>query len=88
MSKAGKAGPDVGICVGSDLFQYGRVPKETRTLEVLAGGFLQIQEYRQDATKVNYAVNVWGPLELPINYIKQERANDDGKEFSEEYRKS
>ena len=87
MSKDGKAGPDVGACEGSDLFQYDRVPKETRALELLAGGFLQIQEYRQDATKVNYAVNVWGPVELPINYIKQERANEVGKEFSEEYRK-
>ena len=47
---------------------------------------MQIQEYPQDATKVNYAVNVWGPVQVPIKYIKgQEVVAESGKQFKTEY---
>ncbi|KAG8525647.1 uncharacterized protein KY384_000407 [Bacidia gigantensis] len=41
---------------------------EGRPVEILAGGFIQVQEYGIDGGKVNYGVNVWGPIQTPINY--------------------
>ena len=51
---------------------------EARPVEILAGGFIQVQEYRVaridadkgevDTGRVNYGVNVWGPVQCPIKY--------------------
>ena len=62
--------PDVALIEPSALFNVvDRIPDETRALELLAGGFLQVQEYRQNNGIVNYAVNVWGPVEVPVKYV-------------------
>lgn len=44
-------------------------PDQARSLEILSGSFIQIQEYHvKEGEKVNYAVNVWGPVQVPMEY--------------------
>ena len=44
-------------------------PDQARSLEILSGGFIQVQEYHiKEGEKVNYGVNVWGPVQVPIEF--------------------
>ena len=49
-------------------FVSDKQPAETRSLEILSGGFIQVQEYDAQDGKVNYGVNVWGPVQVPIEF--------------------
>ena len=47
-----------------------------------------MQEYRLDDGKVNYAVNVWGPVQVPINFVKQATIDaQGGKQVTKEDRR-
>ena len=52
-------------------FNQTRWPAEARACEALSGGFIQVQEYAVDLDKVNYAVNVWGPVQVPTKFVSQ-----------------
>ena len=72
----------------SKFYDADLAPDGAKAIEVLSGGFIQVQEYAVDnKTKVNYAVNVWGPVQCPFNYIsKLQVAENQGKQFTQEQR--
>ncbi|KAL8733469.1 MAG: hypothetical protein Q9166_002095 [cf. Caloplaca sp. 2 TL-2023] len=63
-----RASWDVRVIEQSNFYKLDRFPKDARAVEILSGGFIQVQEYRADDGKVNYGVNVWGPVQTPVNY--------------------
>ncbi|KAL8786295.1 MAG: hypothetical protein Q9213_002890 [Squamulea squamosa] len=63
-----RASPDVIAIENSNFKSKDLTRPEGRPVELLAGGFIQVQEYGVDGGKVNYGVNVWGPVQTPINY--------------------
>ena len=57
--------------------------EEARAVEILSGGFIQVSEYRSDGdpTKMNYAVNAWGPVQVPIVYVSSKTLKEkEGKQ--------
>ena len=62
---------DVAAVEGTNFYQNDRMREEARAVEILSGGFLQVSEYRDDKEKekMNYAVNAWGPIQVPTIYV-------------------
>ena len=54
------------------LRKHDLTPSSVRAVEIYSGGFVQPQEYRKKNGTVNYAINVWGPVEVPIRFISEQ----------------
>ncbi len=67
--------------VEDSAFMGDKAPKDARPMEPLSGGFIQVQEYSVGTDKVNYGVNVWGPVEVPMEWVpgKNDKINQDLK---------
>ena len=78
-----KVHADVAAVEGTNFYQNDRLREEARAVEILSGGFLQVSEYRtnEDLGKMNYAVNAWGPVQVPIVYVSSKTLSEkEGKQ--------
>ena len=63
---------DVSAIERSYFVEQDLLPKATKPVEILSGGFIQIQEYINSKRQVNYAANVWGPVQTPIKFLHED----------------
>lgn len=80
----GTSSYDVSDIQGSDFIKKNLVPSTMKDVQLLSGGFIQIQEYceeNQDG-RANYAIDVWGPVSVNVQLFSVEKKRSTQKTFT------